>query len=261
MHIEPIGYFHSSFQSKYDAPRQSGLAPNSQGMIQLDAHCQFEQALEDLAGFDRIWVVFHFHLNQNWKPKVRPPRSHCKRGVFATRSPHRPNFIGLSCLELKSISGLMLFVANHDLIDGTPILDIKPYLNETDAIQSQRQGWIDELKHQKPFTLHWSPLAREQVRYLNHHGSLDLDKIQTRLALHPFPNSHNRIEQLDDKHYSMAYKTWRIFYFIEDQDIYIQKIRSGYNAATLKGIQISRWADVPLHIAFMHDFYSIDEGV
>ena len=134
---EPIGYFHSNAQERYNLPSQPGVLDGSEGKIILNPHCHFEQALEDLKGFDRIWVVFWFHRNESWKPKVLPPRGGIKRGLFATRSPHRPNPIGISCLELKEIHGLELIVKNHDLLDGTPILDIKPYLVYADSFRLQ----------------------------------------------------------------------------------------------------------------------------
>lgn len=255
MHLEPIGYFYSSYQDKYDAPRQSGLVPHSQGLIQLNPHCQFEQALEGLEGFDRIWVVFWFHLNPHWKPKVLPPRSDKKRGVFATRSPHRPNRLGLSCVELKSVKGLNLYISNHDLLDGTPILDIKPYINEVDAIPAHRQGWLEEIESKHPFVINWQPLAQTQANYLKEHGSVDIDKIHTRLVFNPFPNPHNRIQKIKENHYKLAYKSWRIFYYVQDQNVEVQEISSGYDAETLQGKKQSKWEDVSLHMAFMRHFY------
>ena len=141
--FDPIGYFQSSAHSPYELPRQAGLVPANQGIIQLNERCQFEQALEGLEGFDLIWVVFRLHRSALWKPKVLPPRGRKKQGVFATRSPHRPNFIGMSCVKLESIHGLSLMISGHDLLDGTPILDIKPYLNYADSLVSTRQGWLE----------------------------------------------------------------------------------------------------------------------
>src|ERR1700760_4597145 len=98
MQFDPIGYFLSEQKEKYEVPRQPGMISN-EGIIRLNPHHDFEQALEGLDGFDRIWILFHFHQNTTWKPKVLPPRGEKKQGIFATRSPHRPNFIGLSCVE------------------------------------------------------------------------------------------------------------------------------------------------------------------
>ncbi len=143
--INPIGYFYSQHREKSDVPRQPSVNVPNEGVIILNPHSGFEQALEGLEEFDRIWVLFRFHQNQQWKPKVLPPRGMSKQGVFATRSPHRPNFIGLSCVQLKQIEGLKVYIRYHDLLDQTPILDLKPYLNYADSFHSERQGWIEQL--------------------------------------------------------------------------------------------------------------------
>src|SRR5262249_2374077 len=140
---QPIGYFHCLKKDRYSLPRQSSEGEKNQGHILLAPHQNFEQALEDLRGFNRIWVIFWFHKNTHWKPKVLTPHGPPKRGLFATRSPHRPNPLGLSCLEIASIKGLKIEVINHDLIDGTPILDIKPYISYADAWPNSQQGWLE----------------------------------------------------------------------------------------------------------------------
>jgi tRNA (adenine37-N6)-methyltransferase len=102
-------------------------------------------AFRDLAGFERIWLVFMFHRSEGWKAEVRPPRGGGKRSVLATRSPHRPNSIGLSAVELVGVEAHALRVRGLDLLDGTPILDIKPYVPYADAFPTSRAGWIDEI--------------------------------------------------------------------------------------------------------------------
>ena len=102
-----------------------------------------EAALQDLVGFERIWVVFVFDRSEGWKALVKPPRGGPKRGVLATRSPHRPNAIGLSAVELVAVEERCLRVCGVDLLDGTPILDIKPYVPYADAFPASCAGWID----------------------------------------------------------------------------------------------------------------------
>jgi tRNA-Thr(GGU) m(6)t(6)A37 methyltransferase TsaA len=251
--VDPIGYFHSSHSEKYSVPRQSNQVEND-GVILLNSKCQFEQALEGLEQFDRIWVVFRFHLNKHWKPKALPPRSEKKRGVFATRSPYRPNFIGLSSVELVSVKGLKLQVKNHDLIDGTPILDIKPYLNYADSFISNCQGWLDELPDEKKYTFSWSDPALTQASYLFGAG-IDLKNIvEMRLRTTPFPSPNNRIKNRGEGLYELAYKSWRITYHVGETELSILRVSSGYDAATLAGEQQSRWQDVPLHLAFNAKF-------
>jgi tRNA-Thr(GGU) m(6)t(6)A37 methyltransferase TsaA len=139
--LQPIGVAHTPFVDRVSAPRQPRIADGVEGTIELFAGHGYEHALEDLEGWDRIWVVFWFHLNEGWRPKVLPPRSTGKRrGVFSTRSPHRPNPIGISVLRLEGVEGLVLRVKDVDLVDGTPILDIKPYVPYADAFPDASTG-------------------------------------------------------------------------------------------------------------------------
>ena len=134
----PIGHIHCGQKYRYDAPRQGTLGGDNLGVIKLEHGFNYEQAVKDLVGFDHIWLIYLFHHNKTWKPKVLTPRSlnNKKISLFATRSPHRPNPIGLSCVELVKISGLELFIRNFDLLDGTPILDIKPYIPYCDSFKN-----------------------------------------------------------------------------------------------------------------------------
>ena len=148
--LSPIGVIHTPYFSKYAAPRQPGSAPHgSEGKIVLYSGSNYEQALSDLDGFDYVWVLFWFDQNTTWKPKVLPPNAgRRKRGVFATRAPHRPNPIGLSLCKLLSIRGRTVTVANPDMLDGTPVLDLKPYLPHVEAHSRARSGWIAEAHEQ-----------------------------------------------------------------------------------------------------------------
>lgn len=259
MQAEPIGYFRSEQNEKYLIPHQSNVNIENEGTIILNPRCQFEQALEGLEGFDRIWVVFWFHCNTKWKPKVYPPRGDRKRGVFATRSPHRPNFIGLSCVELVSIKGLKLEIKNHDLLDGTPILDLKPYLNYADSFTCKRQGWLDEIDETTPFTIDWTAKARQQLSYLKDNGIIDLKGIETRLKLNPFPRANHRIKKLDDALFMIAYKSWRLTYQVQDKIVLILNIWSGYDSDSLEGRKPSRWEDIDSHRAFIDEFRTYDK--
>lgn len=241
---KPIGTFYCAQKKRYALPKQPGLSLENTGIIQLHPHQNFEQALEDLSGFSRIWVIFWFHQNTHWKPKVLPPSAPSKRGVFATRSPYRPNPIGLSCLEITEIKGLEIHVSNHDLLDETPILDIKPYIEYADSWQGTRQGWLEK-SIQKTFEIKWSPLAQEQINYLNMQN-----EISFRLKTNPFPSPNNRITLQEDQSFLLAYKTWRIQFLIHDLTIEILKIFSGYDIETLRGLRPSQWDDVEIHQAF-----------
>lgn len=253
--VDPIGYFHTAHKAPYDVPRQAALQSGNEGVIQLKAGCQFEQALEGLEGFDRLWVVFRFHRHNHWKPKVLPPRGGKKQGVFATRSPHRPNFIGLSCVQLQAIKGLQLRVINHDLLDGTPILDLKPYLNYADSFTSSQQGWLDLLPPLQEVSCQWSPLAQAQLDYLAREWDCSLrSAIEQRLRHSPLPYANNRVKLISEDQYELAYRTWRVFYHLKGDKITIHALKSGYDGATLAGNKLSRWGDVPMHRAFMQCF-------
>lgn len=253
--VDPIGYLHTASTALYEVPRQASLSINHDGIIHLKKGCQFEQALEGLEGFDRIWLLFHFHQHQHWKPKVLPPRGGKKQGVFATRSPHRPNFIGLSCVKLKAIKGLKLFIEGHDLIDQTPILDIKPYLNYADSFHCQHQGWLDELSPLPPIVFEWSVLAQTQLEYLHSNWNYQLKQaIEHRLSQSPLPYANNRVKQIDSDFYQLAYQTWRVIYHYHEGLIKIKYLKSGYDAETLMGKKMSKWNDVHIHQAFIVQF-------
>ena len=145
--MRPVARVVSGFTERHGTPRQPGMrGPKEEGdgvgQIVLLDHIVCE-ALTDLAGFDRIWLVSFMHLNgPRIKPMVKPPRGGPKRGVFATRAPHRPNPLALSCVELLAVNGRVLEVRGLDLIDGTPVLDIKPYIADFDAWPDAAQGWL-----------------------------------------------------------------------------------------------------------------------
>ncbi|MDP6164943.1 MAG: tRNA (N6-threonylcarbamoyladenosine(37)-N6)-methyltransferase TrmO [Gammaproteobacteria bacterium] len=133
--LQPIAYIESDFKEKFATPRQPGLVPAAQGRVVLQAPFNQADAVQGLEEFSHIWLIFGFHATaqQGWKPKVRPPRlgGNAKLGVFATRSTFRPNPLGLSLVRLKKVSTqkeICLHVEGADLIHGTPVYDIKPYL-------------------------------------------------------------------------------------------------------------------------------------
>ena len=147
---QPIGYVRSPYARRMDAPHQAtvvdGTATGSAAEATLELVPGLPgEALRDLEGFERIWVIFAFHRSEGWAPLVRPPRGQLKRGVLATRSPHRPNAIGLSAVELVSVEGRTLRLRGVDFLDGTPVLDIKPYVPYADAFPGAKAGWIDEV--------------------------------------------------------------------------------------------------------------------
>jgi tRNA-Thr(GGU) m(6)t(6)A37 methyltransferase TsaA len=131
-------------------PRQGVFYRGHPGRIELLPGKGFEQAIRDLEGFERLWILFHFHHNEGWRPTTRPPvppKDRERVGVFASRSPYRPNPIGLSCVKLVHLKGLVLLVDEADLLEGTPVFDIKPYIPAADAFPEAKAGWVDSQIH------------------------------------------------------------------------------------------------------------------
>lgn len=148
--FRPIGILRSPYSRRIDAPHQStvvaGTESGEPALATLElADWLDPEVVNDLGDFDLLWLIFAFHLSEGWKNSVKPPRGGPKRGVLATRSPHRPNSIGLSAVELIRIEGRILHLRGVDLLDGTPVLDIKPYVPYADAFPDARAGWIDAL--------------------------------------------------------------------------------------------------------------------
>lgn len=147
MTIEPIGILESCYLDKFGTPRQPGLVPTSFGRIRIFPEWQPADSLQGLSEFSHIWVLFHFHQNQvsSFKAKVHPPRMGGEKiGVFATRSPHRPNPIGLSLVKLDRIQDGYIYISGIDIVDGTPVIDVKPYLSYVESIPDAVSGWVQK---------------------------------------------------------------------------------------------------------------------
>ena len=127
----PIGEFHSSLTPQTGAPRQGALQPGNEGMIEI--YEDYTGALRDLDKYKYIIVLYHLHLSRNWHPDARPPGSKRAMGLFATRSPHRPSPIGFGVIKLTRIEGNTLYVSGIDAFDGTPVLDLKPWIPGIDC--------------------------------------------------------------------------------------------------------------------------------
>lgn len=147
--VEPIGFIETCYRDKFGTPRQPGLVKHAHARLKIRADLQPEESLQGLEGFSHVWLLWVFHQNKvsRFHAKVHPPRLEGKTmGLFATRTPHRPNPIGLSLVELIAVEKDGIVVAGADLVDGTPILDIKPYLPEVEAIPNARTGWPKEIE-------------------------------------------------------------------------------------------------------------------
>jgi len=213
--IEPIGFLDCEQKERYEAPRQ-GVLSDSKGIIKLNQHCNFEQALKDLDGFERIWLIYQFHINENWKPQVRPPRYFkSKIGVFATRSPFRPNPIGLSCVKLEKVEGLKIYISEFDLLDKTPILDIKPYLPYTDSFPDVKTGWVED-RNNEIYTINISKSLDKELKSIlvNYNDNLK-NYIKVQLQFEPENDFRKRIDKTDD-FYTLSFRRWRVNYIVDN---------------------------------------------
>jgi len=204
MELTQIAHFVSPFKTKFGIPRQSGLVDELRGKIVFEPEFRNPDTLKGMEGFDYLWLIWEFSANDrsnaSWQPTVRPPRlgGNVSMGVFATRSPFRPNPLGLSSvkiesIELDSVDGPVVNVLGADLMDGTPIYDIKPYITYADCHPGANSGFVDNTQ--------WSPLV---VVMDEKFSSLfdDSTALKSVLSLDPRPHYHND----PDRVYGMLYQ-------------------------------------------------------
>jgi tRNA-Thr(GGU) m(6)t(6)A37 methyltransferase TsaA len=237
MLIEPIGFVRAPQVTKVEAARQPAAAAGTHGRIELLPGRNFEHALDDLADWEYIWVIFQFHRNAGWRPKVLPPRSTTgRKGVFATRSPHRPNALGLSAVRLERIDGLTAHIGEHDMLDGTPVLDIKPYVAYTDAIPGAGRGWLcaDPLPD---FDVSFDEDAATQAAWIETHTAFAIgERIRATLKLGPEPHPYRRIRREGDA-LQLAVKEWRVRFTVTNRTVNVTDIRSGYRNTKRRAAQ------------------------
>jgi tRNA-Thr(GGU) m(6)t(6)A37 methyltransferase TsaA len=201
----PIGVIRTAFAEKFGIPRQPGMVAEAKGVIELDRHPFFALAVDKLETFSHLWIIFVFHEHgaRDWKPSIRPPRlgGRKKVGVLASRSPHRPNPIGLSAVKLDRVDvsdpkRVRIHVSGVDLLDGTPILDVKPYIPFADAIPEAHAGWAAEpiekfsVEFTETATL---AIARHERRLRAENPTIDVRRIVVEmLELDPRPASQKR---------------------------------------------------------------------
>jgi len=143
MKLTPIGIIHTPFKQAAGTPIQPSVADGAEGTVEVFP--DYAEGLRDLDGFDRIWLLYWFDRAREPRMLVKPYMDTVKHGIFAVRAPARPNPIGLSCVRLVAVDGAMLSVADIDILDGTPLLDIKPYVPRFDRFDVERSGWLDHI--------------------------------------------------------------------------------------------------------------------
>ncbi len=252
--FEPVGIYHCGQTYRYETPRQGVFASNS-GVIHMKEGCNFETALQDLNGFGRIWILFEFHLNQTWRPKVLPPVSPDGRriGVFATRSPHRPNRLGMSCVELERVEGLSVYVRNSDLLDRTPVLDIKPYIPRADSFPDSATGWLEDARADN-WNVIFIPEVLPDLEFIRNVSGLDLKGFcKVQLSLDPLSPERKRLKKESESLWSIGCRTWRLIFTAEDasRTIQVREVRSHYREDELLPGTPDKYGDKDFHRAFL----------
>lgn len=216
--MKVIARIRTPFATKFGVPRQSGIAESVRGQIVFEPEYRVSDAVRGLEDFSHIWLIWCFSeaVSDEWSPTVRPPRlgGNTRMGVFATRSPFRPNPIGLSCVELERIEmskalGPVLHVRGADLMDGTPIFDIKPYIPYADAHPDARGGFTDKTQFKKLSVImptELEPLAPEGLSEV--------------LANDPRPRYHDDAERM----YGMQYADREVKFRVDGDELIVISI-------------------------------------
>ena len=223
MEIQPIAWFESPFPTKFGIPRQSGLVPDLTGRIVFAPEYRQMEAVRGLEAFDYLWIVWEFSANRDAEKSltVRPPRlgGNQRMGVFATRSPFRPNNLGLSCVRIDRIEhdsklGPVIYVKGADLMHQTPIYDIKPYVAYADAHPDARSGFVDNTK--------WQPLKVELPDELaTKVPTHQISSLIATLQQDPRPRYHNDPERI----YGMPFLDLDIRFKVSDNTLTVVEIK------------------------------------
>jgi len=249
--VRPIGFVRSPFADRHSAPRQPSLAKDTPAQIELLPQAELEHGLSDIEEWSHLWVLYWFHLNAHWKSKVEAPRSERRRGVFATRSPYRPNPIGLSAVKLERVEGRVLHVRGMDMIDGTPVLDLKPYVPYTDHVDAN-SGWLETTGSPKDpgprFEVSFAGEARTQLEWLKAEAKLDLEEAVVRiLSTGPVPHPYRRIKR-DGAGYRLGLRDWRVRFELDGKHVRVVSIATGYKAKVLADPNATPNAETALEV-------------
>lgn len=220
--IEPIGTLRNDAHYKQSLPRQGAWSPLRSGRVELVTKLQGRgwpsaDLLKDLEGFDFLWLIGEFHRSETWHYQVRPPRGDAElRGVWSTRSPHRPNFLALSCVKLEKVEGSAIHISGSDLLDGTPIFDIKPYIKTADGFPEARGGWTDSIEQHR-FQLELTTEFTEALLRAEAQGETELREfIWEQLSFSPTDASRKRVRELVGlDEWEMAFRYWRIRFALQ----------------------------------------------
>lgn len=218
-----IGHIRTDYKEKFGIPRQSGIVEHTKGEIVFEKEFRVAEAFRGLEEFSHIWVLWQFSeaVRDEWSPTVRPPLlgGNKRVGVFATRSPFRPNSIGLSCLKLERIEfrkneGPVLVVSGADMLDGTPIYDIKPYLPYADSHPDAIGGFTENLEERKIKV----EIETEEFYNLPEYRQLELKEI---LSNDPRPSYKN-----EEKRYGMRYGGYEVGFCVREDKLIITDVKN-----------------------------------
>lgn len=217
MNIEAVAYYSSVLKEKFGIPRQSGLAAGLKGEVRFVPPYDAPEALRGLEGFDYCWLLWGFSLNEpsNFSPTVRPPRlgGNKRVGVFASRSPFRPNGMGLSSVKIEKIERGVIHVSGADLADGTPIYDVKPYIEYADSHVGIRSGFVDY----SAWTKLEVQIPEELASILGPEDSAVLSEL---LAQDPRP----RYQDDPEREYGLTFGAYNVKFCIDGQKVFVRSL-------------------------------------
>ena len=220
--IKPIAYIHNDFPDKFGIPRQSGLASHLTATLVFEPEYRFPEAVRGLEDYSHIWLIWGFSKNKDagWSPTVRPPRlgGNTRKGVFSTRSPFRPNPIGLSCVALEHIEitkefGPILHISGADLMDGTPIFDIKPYLPYVDSHPEATNGFADPVKDYQ-LSVNFPEDLLDKIPHKKREALIEV------LSQDPRPSYQDDPERI----YGMRFAQFEIKFKVSDSTLSVQSV-------------------------------------
>ncbi|MFA6959258.1 MAG: tRNA (N6-threonylcarbamoyladenosine(37)-N6)-methyltransferase TrmO [Opitutaceae bacterium] len=262
--LTPIGFIRTGKRVKFQARHQPIDGEEECNVLELSPGSNFEQALQDIEGFDRVWLLWWFHRNETWRPRVMPPRGPAqRRGVFATRSPHRPNPLGMTPVRLLGVEGRTLLLGACDLVDGTPVFDVKPYVPAYDSFPEAKAGWIDEvdtaMEASARFTVVLAEQAEAQARWLREEHGVDFTaRLVELLSRDPSPHRTRRIRKRVTGGFEIGCGAWRAWFGVEGTTVTVNTLETGYplRFLTREGYEtvpdreaqmafLARWPEVP----------------
>jgi len=255
--LKPIGVVRTGKHLKHAARHQPDEQSEERNTIELRPVPGYQEALHDLEGFERIWIVWWFHLNTRWRSKVLPPYGPNRRlGLFATRTPHRPNPIGITPVRLFSIKKSVLEIGPCDLVDGTPILDLKPYLPSYDSFPNSATGWWSDFMAAEaargPTQVTIDPLARAQLDWLAQNWQIEFESRMIEiLSRDPSPHRTRRIRNRRGGGFDIACGAWRAVFACAEGVATVTAIEPAFPPTFLKDSARTRIPDREAQVAFL----------